>query len=99
MRAIVLAVTTILAVGVTAPAFAARAPTFARCLALSEQRGAGVESGRGNHRRFMTDCLGGKIPELAVANPNATHTARVQTYEKCADLSEQRGAGVESGRG
>jgi hypothetical protein len=46
----------------------------------------------------MTQCLSGQIPfttggpTLAAAQPE-----HVQSYNRCADLSEQRGAGVESG--
>ena len=59
--------------------------------------------GRGNHRRFMTDCLGGKIAEMSVAKPTpkqmAKQTTMVSSYEKCDELSQQRGSGTDAGRG
>src|SRR5204863_8673126 len=69
MRTIFLAITAAFTVGITASASAPPAPTYARCQALSEQRGAGIAAGGGNHRRFMSDCLAGKVPGLAIAKP------------------------------
>jgi hypothetical protein len=80
------------------PAFAQQSANFSSCMTLSEQRGAGPDSGHRNHRDFMNQCLAGQIPfttggpTLAAAQPE-----HVQSYNRCADLSEQRGAGVESG--
>src|SRR5262245_31952927 len=80
------------------PAFAQQSANFDACLTLSAQRGAGVGSGYRNHRDFMTQCLAGQIP-LTTGGPTlaAAPPEHVQSYNRCADLSEQRGAGIESG--
>jgi hypothetical protein len=79
-------------------AFAQQSPNFDACLALSEQRGAGIESGNRNHTQFMRDCLAGKVPFTtggpAVAPAPQEYT---ENYDRCAALSEQRGAGTTSG--
>jgi hypothetical protein len=80
------------------PAFAQQSANFDSCLTLSAQRGAGVGSGYRNHREFMAQCLAGQIP-LTTGGPSlaAASPEHVQSYNRCADLSEQRGAGVDSG--
>src|SRR5262245_37508679 len=78
--------------------FAPQSATFNRCVALSEQRGAGADSGRRNHTEFMRDCLAGRIP-FTVGGPAlaAAPAAHVESYNKCEALSEQRGSGTDSG--
>ena len=74
------------------PASAAQAPSFTRCEALAEQRGGDV--GGNNHRKFMAECMAGKIPELPAKNPTARQTRQAQGYDKCESLAEQRGSEV-----
>ena len=80
------------------PAFAQQSANFDSCLTLSAQRGAGVGSGLKNHREFMGQCLAGRIP-FTTGGPSlaAAPSEHVESYNRCANLSEQRGAGVESG--
>jgi hypothetical protein len=80
------------------PVFAQQSMTFDSCFSLSEQRGAGAESGRRNHNEFMRECLAGQIP-VTVGGPASAPApaAHVESYNKCEALSEQRGAGTDSG--
>ena len=78
MRIIAVAVATLFTGFFVAPAFAAGAPTFAKCEALAEKSGAGAQAaGSRNHRQFMADCMAGKLPELSAApkNPAPAQTA------------------------
>ena len=98
MRAIGLLIAVVTIGAFVTPSAAAQAPTFARCEALSIQRGAGPEGpGLRAHRQFMADCMAGKITELArvAKNTSKREAARTTSYEKCEQLSEQRGAGPE----
>jgi hypothetical protein len=78
--------------------FAQQSANFDACLALSEQRGAGIESGHRNHTGFMRDCLAGRVP-FTTGGPAVAPApqAYAESYDKCAALSEQRGAGTTSG--
>jgi hypothetical protein len=80
-------------------ASAQQSMTFDSCFSLSEQRGAGADSGRKNHNDFMRDCLGGRIP-VTVGGPASAPApaAHLESYNKCEALSEQRGSGTDSGR-
>src|SRR5262249_42532418 len=89
-----LAVPALLAISAADTAFAAARPTFATCEALSIQRGVGPEGpGTGAHRRFMNDCLAGRIQETA-GTQTQRQAGQAQSYDRCEALSEQRGAGV-----
>ena len=99
MRFAAISIATALVIGASATSVSAQqAPTFGSCFSLSEERGAGAESGRRNHSDFMRECLTGKIPFTvggpAPAPAPATH---VDSYNKCEALSEQRGSGTDSG--
>jgi len=100
MRFTALSIAAALTIGASAtPVLAQQSAAFDSCSSLSEQRGAGVESGRRNHTEFMRDCLAGRIPTTvggpALASAPAAH---IDSYNKCEALSEQRGAGTDSGR-
>ena len=99
MRFTAISIATALVIGASATSvFAQQTPTFDNCFSLSDERGAGVETGRRNHNDFMRACLTGKIPftvgGLASAPAPAT---QVDSYNKCEALSEQRGSGTDSG--
>jgi hypothetical protein len=71
--------------------------SYSACESLSLQRGSGPGPSTRTHNQFMRDCLAGRIPFRAgrtVASASETH---VQSYERCEALSEQRGAGPDSG--
>jgi hypothetical protein len=92
MRTIALALAAAAMTCIIAPAFSASAPSFAKCEALSEQRGAGQLAGAANHQKFMAECLSGQISDVA-AVPTRARRAVTQSFEKCEALAEQRGAG------
>jgi len=77
---------------------AQQSANFDSCLALSEQRGAGIESGHRNHTGFMRDCLAGRVP-FTTGGPALAPApqAYAESYDRCATLSEQRGTGTTSG--
>ena len=69
MRFTSISIAAALVIGASATSvFAQQTPTFDSCFSLSEQRGAGAESGRRNHNAFMRDCLAGNIP-VTVGGP------------------------------
>lgn len=99
MRFTSISIAAALVIGASAASvFAQQSATFDSCFSLSEQRGAGAESGRRNHNVFMRDCLAGRIPVTvggaALAPAPAAH---LESYNRCEALSEQRGAGTDSG--
>jgi hypothetical protein len=99
MRILAVAIATMLPCLFIAPAFAAGAPTFAKCEALSEQNGAGAQAaGSRNHRQFMADCMAGKVPQLSAApkNPTPAQTAGMSSYDKCEALADERGAAAQA---
>jgi len=65
----------------------AQTPNFARCEALSEERGSGQSESNKIHRGFMRDCLSGKIPPLT---GGAGVGRGVPTAVKCEELAEER---------
>ena len=99
MRFTGISIAAALLIGAAVTPVLAQQSAFDSCSALSEQRGAGVESGRRNHTEFMRDCLAGKIPGT-VGGPAAAPApaAHLDSYNKCEALSEQRGSGTDSGR-
>ena len=100
MRFTAISIAAALTIGASATSvFAQQSLTFDSCYSLSEQRGAGAESGRRNHSEFMRECLAGKIP-FTVGGPASAPApaAHVESYNKCEALSEQRGSGTDSGR-
>jgi hypothetical protein len=100
MRFTAVSIAAALVIGASATSvFAQQSATFDSCFSLSEQRGAGAESGRRNHNEFMRECLAGKIP-VTVGGPASAPApaAHVESYNRCEALSEQRGSGTDSGR-
>ena len=100
MRFTGISIAAALLIGVSATPALAQQSAFDSCASLSEQRGAGVESGRRNHIESMRDCLACKqIPAPSVGSAAApAPAAHLDSYNKCEALSEQRGAGTDSGR-
>src|SRR5205807_5301778 len=87
-RTVVLAATCLAIVSAgKAIAAPAQSPNFARCEALSEQRGSGQAESNQIHRQFMRDCLSGKIPPFT--GGGGLGGARA-TAARCEDLAEQR---------
>ncbi len=99
MRFTAISIAAALTIGASATPVFAQPSTFDSCASLSEQRGAGIESGRKNHTEFMRECLAGRIP-VTVGGPAVTPApaAHIESYNKCEALSEQRGSGTDSGR-
>ena len=98
MRILAVTIATMLTGFFVAPAFAADAPTFAKCEALAEKSGSGAQgAGSRNHRQFISDCMAGKIPQLSAApqNPTPVQTAKMTSYDKCEALADQRGAAAQ----
>jgi len=99
MRFTSISIAAALVIGASATSvFAQQTASFNSCFSLSEQRGAGPNSGWRNHKEFMRDCLAGRIP-VTVGGPAsaAAPAAHVESYNRCEALSEQRGAGTDSG--
>jgi hypothetical protein len=95
MRLVAVAVTTLLTACVTAPVHAAKAaPSYARCEALSMQRGAGPEGpDLRAHRKFMANCLAGKVPDFSPSTVTPRRDTLNQGYDQCEAQSGQRTAG------
>jgi len=71
--------------------------TYSACEALSARRGSGPDAGNRTHNQFMRDCLAGSIAFAASRTPAPASEAHTQSYEKCEELSVERGSGPESG--
>ena len=71
--------------------------TYSACEALSARRGSGPEAGNRTHNQFMRDCLAGTISFAAARTPAPASEAHTQSFEKCEDLSVERGSGPDSG--
>src|SRR4051794_8704037 len=85
--------------GPSAPAFAAQLPTVAQCHAVAEKRDSGETAGFRNHEKFIQACLSGRVPMKEIAGvPEAVRDYRAESYGKCHELAEQRGAGETSGQ-
>lgn len=100
MRFTIIPIAAALVIGASATSvFAQQSATYDGCIELSEQRGAGVGSGRRNHSEFMRECLAGKIP-VTVGGPASAPApaAHLESYNRCEALSEQRGSGTDSGQ-
>lgn len=80
-----------------AMAYAQSRATYSACEALSVRRGSGPEAGNRTHKQFMRDCLAGTVAFAASRTPAPALEAHMQSYEKCEDLSVERGSGPESG--
>jgi hypothetical protein len=99
MRFTAISIAAALVIGTsTTSVLAQQSATFDSCFSLSEQRGAGAESGRRNHSEFMRNCLAGKVP-VTVGGPASAPApaAHIESYNRCEALSEQRGSGTDSG--
>jgi hypothetical protein len=110
MRTVKLVIAGVLMTSVGIPILAAqaatRAPTYARCEALSIQRGSGPGPGGAatdpgtdrSHRQFIADCLAGKVPGLVSARPIATpDPSNPRNFDYCEALSIERGSGPGAG--
>lgn len=76
-----------------------RAASYGKCHELAEQRGAGEASGARNHKRFVEQCMVGKIPTADASRIRAeTQPFQKKSEAECDALSRQRGAGEENRR-
>jgi hypothetical protein len=90
MRNITIVIAAVFSIGYAVPA-SAQVQSFASCEALAVQRDSNI--GLRVFRDFMRECMAGKIPTSAPAEPaTVQHVLDAESFGYCQALAEQRGS-------